>query len=136
MVSAARARILRVSARVPIVLFNKRRFSTLAMPTPTTVEVDTTAQTLTVEWSDGHTAVFPLNALRGACPCATCQGGDVERIDPPRLRDLFRITERRWTDVTVEQAGSVGIRITWDDGHNAGVYRWDRLRALQPPDEA
>lgn len=101
-------------------------------PDPTRVQVDTEAQTLTVEWADGHASIFPLYRLREACPCATCNGDSVEHIDPPGMLDP--VTETRWTDVTVEPAGSVGIRITWDDGHNAGIYRWDRLRRLQPPD--
>jgi DUF971 family protein len=40
--------------------------------------------------------------------------------------------DRRWTDLDIEPAGSIGVRITWDDGHNAGIFRWDRLRRLQP----
>jgi DUF971 family protein len=37
-----------------------------------------------------------------------------------------------WSDLQVERAGSVGLRITWDDGHNTGIYTWERLRALSP----
>lgn len=102
-------------------------------PAPERVEVDTKMQRLIIEWSDGHASVFPLDALRQACPCAECKGNNVERITKPRFTDLFR-QENRWQNVRVEQAGSVGLRITWDDGHNSGIFRWDRLRDLQPPD--
>jgi DUF971 family protein len=101
-------------------------------PAPERIEVDTKMQRLNIEWADGHASVFPLDALRQACPCAECQGDTIERITTPRFLDIFR-QENRWTNVQVELAGSVGLRITWDDGHSGGIYRWDRLRELQPP---
>jgi len=100
------------------------------MPTPTRLQVDTDAQTLTITWADNHTSVFPLDALRQACPCANCGGKSVDAIAPPAKSHS---PETTWTDLSIEPAGSVGIRITWDDGHNAGIFRWDRLRRLQPP---
>jgi len=102
-------------------------------PPPERLHVDTDAQTLTIEWADGYVSVFPLDALRRACPCANCGGESVEHIRPP---EAAHNPERRWTNLDIEPAGSVGIRITWDDGHNAGIFRWDRLRRLQPPDAA
>lgn len=102
-------------------------------PDPARIRVDTDAQTLTIEWADGHASVFPLHRLRAACPCATCEGDTIDHIAPPEVSDTP--PEPRWTDLRVEPAGSVGIRITWDDGHNAGIFRWDRLRRLQPPAE-
>ena len=98
-------------------------------PTPTQIQVDTDAQTLTVAWADGHASVFPLGRLRAACPCANCEGKAVEHIAPP---DDTASPAQRWTDLDIEPAGSIGIRITWDDGHNAGIFRWDRLYRLQP----
>lgn len=102
-------------------------------PAPERVDVDTRLQRLVIEWSDGHAQVFPFDALREACPCAECQGGSVDRIEKPGFLDLFRRKDRQ-ENVEVEQAGSIGLRITWDDGHNAGIFRWPRLRDLQPPD--
>jgi DUF971 family protein len=103
------------------------------VPDPKRLQVDTDAQTLTIEWADGHTSMFPLNRLRAACPCAECGGKDVDHIPPPEATDAS--PRRTWTDLHIEPAGSVGIRITWDDGHSAGIFRWDRLRRLQPQRE-
>jgi len=103
------------------------------VPDPSRIQVDTDAQTLTVEWTDGHTSVFPLSRLRTACPCAECGGKAVDHIPPPEATDAS--PNRTWTDLDIEPAGSIGIRITWDDGHNAGIFRWDRLRRLQPKRE-
>lgn len=113
-----------VSPRVTSVKF-------MDAPAPTRIQVDTDAQTLSIEWADGHASTFPLDALREACPCVTCKGHTVDYIAPPD--GIEPTPSRQWTDVQVEPAGSVGLRITWDDGHNAGIFRWDRLRRLQPP---
>jgi DUF971 family protein len=104
-------------------------------PAPERVEVDIKMQRLVIEWTDDHASVFPLDALRQACPCAECQGQEVERITKPSFFDIFR-QKNRWQDLKVEKAGSVGLRIHWDDGHSGGIFRWDRLRKLQPPASA
>ena len=102
-------------------------------PAPSQIQVDTDAQTLTITWADGHSSTFPLDRLRAACPCANCEGKAIDHIAPPD--DTTSSTHRQWTDLNIEPAGSIGIRITWDDGHNAGIFRWDRLRRLQPKRE-
>ena len=104
------------------------------VPAPELVSVDVKMQRLNIEWADGHVSVFPLDALRQACPCAECRGNEIERITKPGVLHIFRQTNR-WQDVHVEKAGSVGLRITWDDGHSGGIYRWERLWELQPPEE-
>ena len=103
-------------------------------PTPSRLRVDTGTQTLTVDWANGHSSVFLLSRLRAACPCAECQGDAIDRIDPPAPDAPLPNAEPQWTGLEIEPAGSIGIRITWDDGHNAGIFRWDRLWRLQPPE--
>lgn len=101
--------------------------------TPTRITVSVEDQTLSLDWADGHHTVYPLDGLRRACPCASCQGYEHSSDLPdPQLFDVPAMME--WTDVTVEPAGSIGVRITWDDGHDTGIYTWDRLRAMCPCD--
>lgn len=114
-----------------VFLSSNTKENIMDIPSPLQVQIDTEAQSLSIEWEDGHTSVFPLDALREACPCASCKGHAVTYIPPPSTEESS--PSRRWTDVTVETAGSIGLRIEWDDGHNAGIFRWDRLRELQPP---
>jgi DUF971 family protein len=105
-------------------------------PDPVRVQVDTDAQTLTVEWGDDHDSVFAFSRLREACPCAECQGKTIEHIPPPDAASPDNDRDERWADLSIESiepAGSIGIRIEWNDRHNAGIFRWDRLRRLQPP---
>ena len=100
---------------------------------PLRILVSIDDQTLVIDWSDGYQAVYPLDGLRRACPCVTCQGGHEHMGAPPDPRVLDAPPRRTWTDVRLEAAGSVGLRITWDDGHDTGLYTWGRLRALRPP---
>lgn len=101
-------------------------------PRPVRLTVDTDAQHLIVDWSDGHGSVFPLDGLRRACPCAGCRGGHAHMHEPVDPAVLDAPPRRRWTAVRLEPAGSYGLRITWDDRHNDGIYTWKRLRALCP----
>jgi DUF971 family protein len=106
------------------------------VPDPVRVQVDADAQTLTVVWRDDHDAVFLFHKLREACPCAECGGKAVEHISPPDTDSPDDEPDPHWPELgiaSIEPAGSIGIRIEWDDGHNAGIFRWDRLRRLQPP---
>ena len=43
-------------------------------PIPTKVKLDGANNTLTIQWSDGHTSAYPYHFLRDRCPCATCEG--------------------------------------------------------------
>ncbi len=46
---------------------------------------------------------------------------------------LYRVPAlMQWKKVKIEPVGTYAIRIVWDDGHNAGIYTWERLRATCP----
>ena len=82
---------------------------------------------------DGHVGAHPYDELRGWCPCAACQGHEHMNALPDPA--IFRVPAlMRWTGVQVEPAGRIGLRFTWDDGHNTGIYSWARLRAMCPCD--
>lgn len=102
-------------------------------PRAVRVTVDKEAQTFTIAWADGHLTSYPLDGLRRACPCAACQGHEGMNALPDP--DVFRLPAlMRWNEVRVEPAGAIGLRFTWDDGHNTGIYSWTRLRAMCPCD--
>lgn len=99
--------------------------------TPTNIEVSNTEQLLEISWADGSVSKYPLYGLRKNCPCVMCRGGHATMSefvpkaffeeDPPRveIRDI-------------KQVGNHAIQITWGDGHNSGMYRWETLRWLDP----
>jgi DUF971 family protein len=87
------------------------------------VDIDKEAS-MRLEFDDGVTAVFDLVDLRTACPCAGCRGDrDRGRAPWPQPGQPANISVRE-----AELVGAWGISITWSDGHEAGIYPWDRLR--------
>jgi len=102
--------------------------------TPVRITVDSEAQTFTIVWKDSHITSFPLDGLRRACPCAGCQGhAKMHTLPDPAL---FRLPAlMRWNNLKIQSAGSIGLRLIWDDGHNTGIYSWERLRAMCPCSE-
>ena len=79
---------------------------------------------MTVTFSDGYVAQFDLLSLRQGCPCAAC-------------RNMRERGEDSWprpdspVPLRVEHAelhGAWGLNITWNDGHNTGIYPFELLR--------
>jgi DUF971 family protein len=83
---------------------------------PTAVDVDRAA--LTITWDDGTTSRFDLEALRRACPCASCRAKKTGTATQPDLHI-----------VNVTFAGAWGMTPTWSDGHNTGIYTWEYLQS-------
>ena len=91
---------------------------------PTGVELDR-ERGLTLQWPDGATARFGLEDLRVNCPCAACRGRREQGLDAwpgPGAPQPLRAE-------SAELVGAWGIRITWNDGHDTGIYAWGILRA-------
>ena len=80
---------------------------------------------LRLTWSDGHTAEFDYDYLRGYCPCAGCQGhgtGEVVFQPPPSPVEPG----------SIQPVGNYAISIHWSDGHASGIYRFGFLRSICP----
>jgi len=79
---------------------------------------------LKIIWSDGKTGVTAHRLLREACRCAHCaavaRGGA-----PVRAETGIRIT-------AIEPYGNNTLRLSFDDGHQRGLYPFDYLRSLAP----
>ncbi len=87
------------------------------------VAVDRTTA-MTVTFDDEVVAVFPVDELRAACPCATCRGmRERGEVAWPRVGQAATISV---TDA--ELTGAWGISIRWSDGHDTGIYAWSVLR--------
>jgi DUF971 family protein len=85
---------------------------------------------LAIVWLDGHETYLPLEALRRACPCAVCAGEpDVTgKIIHPRVT----ITEKSFLLRTWKMIGGYALQLTWEDGHNSGLYPFAYLQTLAP----
>ncbi len=99
---------------------------------PAGVTLDRAAHVLRVAWQDGHQSVYPLSALREACPCAVCRGGH-EFMGPEHDPDLIELRPvRSYRVEELQLVGNYAMQIFWDDGHSAGIYAWPYLRRLCP----
>ena len=97
--------------------------------TPVSVDVSNSDQILKIEWADGHTSTFTLFGLRKNCPCVECRGGHSQmgRFEP----QLFLVEPtREYKVLSAEQIGNHALKISWNDGHNSGMYRWELLRHM------
>ena len=80
-----------------------------------------------IVWQDGHISVHPARALRLQCPCAGCVD---EVTGVRRLTDAGIPADVHPLDIHL--TGRYGMAIRWSDGHNTGIYAFDRLRANCP----
>ncbi|HYS55872.1 MAG TPA: DUF971 domain-containing protein [Thermoanaerobaculia bacterium] len=82
---------------------------------------------LVVVWDDGHESYYPLEDLRRACPCAGCSGepdlfGRMAMGPKPRYApSSFQLT-------SVTPVGNYALQPHWADGHNYGIWTYERLR--------
>jgi DUF971 family protein len=95
---------------------------------PTSIR-QTSPESLSVTWNDGHESTLPLRKLRDRCPCAGCKGETVLlRTYTPPPPDVN--APGRYTLVKAEAVGSYAMRFSWGDGHQEGLYTWETLRLL------
>ena len=77
------------------------------------------------EWNDGTRGTCPVRELRLACPCALC----VDEHSGEKILDESTVP----ADITLVKIQSIGryaAGLTFSDGHNSGIYPYDKLREL------
>jgi ATP-binding protein involved in chromosome partitioning len=99
-----------------------------AAPTPATTPTKIAQagpRALAITWADGARSTFAVRALRLACGCAQCvdEWSGEERLDPASVPDDVH-------PLRIEPVGRYAIQIAWSDGHEAGIYSFQRLREL------
>lgn len=99
---------------------------------PKGVVLNKQTRTLQVEWTDGMMSLFPLDALREACPCAGCRGGHMfmGRAHDPNILELKPL--KHYEIVDIQMVGNYALQLLWDDGHQSGIYSWEYLRRITP----
>ncbi len=102
---------------------------------PTNIQLNKQTGELHIAWDDGRTCVYPLSHLRVACPCVECRGGH-DRMGMEYAPDtLLDLTPTRTYQVErLELVGNYALQFFWDDGHHTGIYTWEYLRHLCPPE--
>jgi DUF971 family protein len=85
---------------------------------------------LRIEWNDGHQSVYTWKHLRKHCPCADCQGEFGQPPNPFRILTEKELHAPPLAPVAMTPVGHYAYKITWNDGHDAGIFTLENLRGL------
>lgn len=86
---------------------------------------------LIIEWNDGHRSVYAWQHLRDNCPCASCRGEHEQPPDPFRILKPHELLPRPpLAPLAMTSVGHYAYKITWNDGHDTGIYTLEHLRQL------
>lgn len=91
-----------------------------------------------IDWKDGHRSSYTNDYLRDWCPCAGCTGAHGTEPRPKSSQTpagLFPMYKEKTRMLGIEPIGSYALKISWNDGHDTGMYSWDHLRGICPCDE-
>ena len=92
-------------------------------PWPTEIRLKQDRRALAVAFDDGIAHELPAEMLRVLSPSAEVQGHSPEqRVTVPGKKDV-RI-------IGVDPVGNYAVKLTFDDGHNTGLFSWVYLRRL------
>ena len=92
-------------------------------PVPQALTVHETSRVLEVAFSDGATFRIPFELLRVYSPSAEVQGHG------PGL-EVLQTGKRDVTLAGLEPVGNYGVKPTFSDGHDSGIFSWDLLHEL------
>ncbi|MBQ0818232.1 MAG: DUF971 domain-containing protein [Methyloceanibacter sp.] len=96
---------------------------------PTELKLDAEKRVLAVSFDDGQSFALPAELLRVMSPSAEVQGHSPEQRVTVPGKKAVRI-------VKLDPVGNYAVRITFDDGHDTGLYVWGYLRDLGENQEA
>ena len=88
---------------------------------PSEIRLSADKKTLNVTFGGGESMVLSAELLRVESPSAEVQGHGVGQKTTPLGKQDVRITG-------IEPVGNYAVRLTFDDGHNTGIYSWDILQ--------
>jgi DUF971 family protein len=94
----------------------------MAQP-PKAVKLHRKSRELELTYEDGASYRLPCELLRVYSPSAEVRGhGPGER--------KLQTGKKQVAITAIERIGNYAIRLTFDDGHDTGIYAWDYLRDL------
>ncbi|SHN15985.1 DUF971 family protein [Pseudomonas asturiensis] len=90
-------------------------------PIPTAIKLHKASRTLTLTYASGEEYHLPAELLRVHSPSAEVQGHGNPVLQYGKLN--VGLTK-------VEPAGQYALKLTFDDGHDSGLFTWDYLYQL------
>jgi DUF971 family protein len=99
------------------------------MFTPTEITLHQKSRTLEIAFDDGSHFSLPFEFLRVLSPSAEVRGHGPGQ-------EVLQVGKRDVVLTAVEPMGSYAIQLTFDDGHDTGLYTWEYLHQLGSNQEA
>lgn len=96
-------------------------------PIPSAIQLHKTSKTLTLKYASGEEYHLPAELLRVHSPSAEVQGHGKPILQHGKLN--VGLTK-------VEPAGQYALKLTFDDGHDSGLFTWQYLHELAVRQEA
>ncbi|RYF15146.1 MAG: DUF971 domain-containing protein [Comamonadaceae bacterium] len=92
-------------------------------PTPESLTLHGQSRVLEVGFSDGSTYRIPFELMRVCSPSAEVQGHG-------QGQEVLQTGKRLVEIVSMEPVGNYGVKPTFSDGHDSGIFSWDYLYFL------
>lgn len=77
-----------------------------------------------ISWDDGSESLLQLANLRKSCPCANCIA---EKLNKPATY-IPLLASPQLTLRDIKMVGNYAIQLVWQDGHDSGIYTFDKLK--------
>lgn len=99
------------------------------MTTPTEITLHQKSRTLEITFDDGAGYQLPFEFLRVYSPSAEVRGHGPGQ-------ETLQVGKQNVNLLEITPVGSYALKLTFDDGHDSGLYTWDYLHELGEQQEA
>lgn len=96
-------------------------------PIPSAIQLHKASKSLTLKYASGEEYQLPAELLRVHSPSAEVQGHGKPILQHGKLN--VGLTK-------VELTGQYALKLTFDDGHDSGLFTWEYLHELAVRQEA
>jgi DUF971 family protein len=93
------------------------------MPMPSRIVVSEQKDVLNMEYQGDVRFNLPAEYLRVFSPSAEVRGHG-------KGQEVLQVGKRQVRIESIQQSGNYAIQITFDDGHDSGIFTWDYLFEL------
>ena len=93
------------------------------MPMPSRIVVSEQKDALNMEYQGDVRFDLPAEYLRVFSPSAEVRGHG-------KGQEVLQVGKRQVRIESIQQSGNYAIQITFDDGHDSGIFTWDYLFEL------
>ena len=90
-------------------------------PAPSEIRLSADRKTLQITFADGNIASLAAELLRVESPSAEVQGHGADQKTTPAGKRHVAMSQ-------IDPVGNYAIKISFDDGHDTGIFSWSLLR--------